>query len=106
MASNVKVDVHIDQEKLERVALRSKGTGSVVGKATYMITKKANSMADGFRTGIWHDHKTGEKEGNTPARYDDGVKLFKDSYLGIVYTANYAAQKDNLKNNTLLKAKG
>jgi hypothetical protein len=32
--------------------------------------------------------------------------MFHDGYMGIVYTANYSAQLDNHRNNTLLKAKG
>jgi len=40
------------------------------------------------------------------ASYAGNVRMQRDGYMGIVYTANHAAQLDNHRNNTLLKAKG
>ena len=61
-------------------------------------------MSAGFRTGIYHDHETGETLGNTQPRYEGDVGPDKRFVVGIVYPKNYAAMKDNHKNNTLLKS--
>ena len=68
------------------------------------LEAKANALSAGFKSGIWHDPKTRQKKGGTPAVY--GMKRaqrFGSAPVAIVYTANYAAKKDNIKNNTLAK---
>ena len=106
MASNVTVKVVIDEQALERAVKFAPGTATALRTNVKERKAFANALAAGYRTGIYHDFKTGEKKGDTPARYDGNVKKMGDGYLGIVYTANYAAQKENHEHNTLLKAKG
>lgn len=90
--------------------------GRVIGKApevvaevercTREIWSNANAMGSGFRTGLYHrDHKS-PAVGDTQAAYDGNVEVKNNAVVGIVYTGNYAAMKDNAENNTLLKARG
>lgn len=69
------------------------------------IKAAADSMSAGYRTGIRHE-KDGTKVGNTRPKYKSNVRKFNGLPVGIVYTGNYAAMKDNTENNTLLKARG
>ena len=106
MASTVSVRVVIDEKSLQREVANAKGTAEALRDDVKRRREYANSLAYGYRTGRYHDRKSGETKGNTQARYGSDVKKFRDGYLGIVYTANYAAQKENHEHNTLLKAKG
>ena len=81
-------------------------TLQAVTSATERLAANAQAMGGGFRTAKWRDPKTGEWKGDTPAEYRGDVRSYSDAHVGIVYTANYAAQKDNMLNNTLLKAVG
>lgn len=106
MASTVTVKVDINQKSLERAVNFASGTGTALNNESLKIAAKANALSAGYRTPKWHDHETGETKGDTPARYDGNSKLGRKGYVGIVFTANYAAQKENHLHNTLLKAKG
>lgn len=77
-----------------------------VERATTSIADKANAMSSGYRTGYYHpDHKS-PGVGRTQPKYVSDVQVKMHSVVGIVYTGNYAAMKDNYENNTLLKARG
>ena len=106
MARLAIVEVVIDERKLENAVSKAEGTKNALNKKVSQIKTRANTLASGYRTKKWHDHKTGETKGNTQARYDGNVQRGKKGYVGIVYTANYSAQKENHEHNTLLKAKG
>lgn len=115
--------VEWDMDALQRAAARSDEVRAALTEATDRIVATANAMGSGTHTG-GHDYKA--KGTGTPRRgqgwlehdrspapvtgpaaeYAGNVRMFHDGYLGIVYTANYSAQLDNHKNNTLLKAKG
>lgn len=80
--------------------------GALTKEATE-ICATANNMAAGFKSGRFYDRTEKKIKGETPARY--GMKKAKeveDGSVAIVFTANYAAQKENMLHNTLLKAKG
>ena len=69
------------------------------------ICGKANAMAAGFKTQVWTDPKTKERTGGTQAAYRaKPAKEYGHTSVALVYTANYAAQKENRKHNTLLKS--
>lgn len=103
--ASVTVKVDISQRNLERAVNFAEGTESALRSKTSAITSAANAMSAGFRTGYYHrDHKS-PAVGGTPASYAGDVEMGRKGYVGIVYTANYAAQKDNYQNNTLLKAR-
>ena len=106
MASQVSVRVEIDEKALRHAVNYAPGTQPLLSRKSAQIAANANTLAAGFRTGIFHDHETGETKGNTPARYDSSTKMGSKGYVGIVYTANYSAKKENHLHNTLLKAKG
>lgn len=75
-------------------------TLEAVTEATEQILSSAQSLGSGFRTEKFKD------KGDTPAQYAGDVRTFTHAHVGVVYTANYSAQKDNLLNNTLIKAVG
>ena len=63
------------------------------------ICGKANSMAAGFRTKRWMG------KGGTQAVYGSKEAEARGrTSVALVYTANYAAQKENMQHNTLLKS--
>ena len=69
------------------------------------ICSKANSMGGSFKTGYFYDRSEGKRKGGTTAVYGSSVQTGRNAHYGIVYTKNYAAMVDNMKHNTLLKAK-
>lgn len=112
-------EVSIDNAKLIKVVNDAPGTVSALQKICSGISGRANAMAAGYRSGVWHEtgskkkpgngtwHDSGKQyptKGNTPARYDFNVKKKGRSQVGLVYTANYAAAQENMKHNTLLKS--
>ena len=101
-----KIDIHWDKAALGSAIGLADETREAIEDATDRIAANAQSMSASFRTGIYHDHTTGEKKGDTPTNYVGDVQTFRNAVVGIVYTGNYSAQKDNLMNNTLLKAIG
>lgn len=75
-----------------------------VGNAAGRIAMNAYNMGASFRTGLYHpDHKS-PAIGNTQPSYLSDVRDMTHTPVGIAYTANYAAMKDNYLHNTLLKA--
>lgn len=84
----------------------AEGTADALEAKAAQIAARANALSSGFRTGIFHDHATGETRGNTRPEYASNVRRFGQVPVGLVYTANYAAQKDTYENNTLLKSIG
>ena len=106
MASDVSVRVDIDQKKLEDAVNFASGTAALLREDVAKRKAHANALAAGYKTPKWHDHTTGETKGGTQAAYGNGVKRGTKGHVGIVYTANYAAQKENHEHNTLLKVKG
>ena len=90
----------------KRAIYKTQEVADAVTEEAERIAARANSMSAGFRTGIFHDHATGETRGNTQPRYEaKPAQMREGKPIGIVVTANYAAQKDTLENNTLLKAR-
>lgn len=115
--------VEFDMDALQRVGASSDEMRAALVEVTDGIVAAANALGSGTRSG-GHDYKakgTGRsrkgqewlEHDRSPAavtgpaaEYAGNVRMFHDGYMGIVYTANYSAQLDNHKNNTLLKAKG
>lgn len=115
--------VEWDMAALQRVAARSDETREALKEATARIVSTANAMGSGTHSGGhgykakgtgrsrkgqgWLEHDRSPAAVTGPAaEYAGNVRMFHEGYMGIVYTANYSAQLDNHKNNTLLKAKG
>lgn len=115
--------VEFDMAALQRAATRSDETHAALVAATDRITAAANAMGASTHSGghgydakgtgrprrgqgwLQHDRSPAPVTG-PQASYDGNVRMQRDGYMGIVYTANHAAQIDNHRNNTLLKAKG
>ncbi len=106
MASPTRITVEIDDEKLREAIGDAPNLPDVLDDAVRQITRNANSLSAGYRTGIWHDPKTGERRGDTQPKYDGDVQRKRKGYVGIVHPKNYAAMKDNHEHNTLLKSLG
>ena len=99
-------EIRIDREKFWRLACRSEGTYALVDDKTQETAAKANSLGSSYRTGKYHrDHKSPAVGGTQPS-YGSNTQRRGSSRMpvGIVYTGNYAAQKDNMLHNTLLKS--
>ena len=97
-------DARIRWDKPALYSVIGEGSAPLIRQATYQAANTANELSAGFRTGIWHDHKTKEKKGDTQPRYAADVEKSNFYYIGQVWTDNYAAARDNMENNTLLKA--
>ena len=95
-----------DMAALKRAAGTDPQVRDDLERTTDAIKGRANSLGSSFRTGLYHRDHQSPAVGGTQAAYDGDVRMVNGGNVGIVYTANYAAQKDNLQNNTLLKAKG
>lgn len=77
-----------------------------VRRATEGIAQRANAASAGFRTGLYHREHLSPAVGNTQPYYAADVQVKSHAAVGIAYTANYAAMRDNHENNTLLKSIG
>lgn len=115
--------VEFDMAALQRVGARSDEMRAALTDATDRIVSTANALGSSTHSGGhgykakgtgsarkgqgWLEHENSPAPVTGPAaRYDGNVRMFHEGYMGIVYTANYSAQLDNHRNNTLLKAKG
>jgi len=115
--------VEFDMDALQRVGARSDEMRAALVEVTDGIVAAANALGSSTHSGGhgykakgtgssrkgqgWLEHDRSPAAVTGPAaEYAGNVRMFHDGYMGIVYTANYSAQLDNHKNNTLLKAKG
>lgn len=103
--------VHIYQDELEKACISAKGLEDELGAAARGMASRANALSSGFRTQVVRNWETGERMGGTQPEYgsDTYTTYFRKGRartpVGTVFTDNYAARKDNLENNTLLKAR-
>lgn len=94
----------IDKEKLWRLVCKQDETYQLVRNEGDAVAGRANEMSAGFRTAKYHpDHKSPGVGGTQPV-YRSNTRRNPDVPVSLVYTGNYAAQKDNHLHNTLLKA--
>lgn len=80
------------------------GSRGVIESVTSLAESNANALGSGFRTGRYYDRQAGQRKGDTAPVYASNVEVHGIVPVGMVYTGNYAAAKDNMENNTLLKA--
>lgn len=104
MADVVKVD--IDQAALSRAINQGENTKMLLQQRAEQIADSANSLSAGMLTERWYNTEEHEWIGGTEPEFKADVKDSRLGPVGIVYTANYAAQKANYNSNILLKAKG
>ena len=106
----VDVRIEIDERKLKKVAFESDACYQLVLQKRDQSEAMANSLGSGYRTGYYH--KGGHRVpgvGNKQPIYGGSTRRFRTSDgisipVGIVVTKNYAAMKDNMLHNTLLKS--
>ena len=103
-----KLEIHWDKAKLNKEIGKSEEVNREITSHTNRLGMAANSACAGFRSERVLDYKKKEWVGGTPAHYDFNVERNgSDRWpIGLVYPANYAAWKDLLENNTLLKVIG
>lgn len=98
------VTVDVDVSRAWNLACRSEQMYQLIRQETDKRASRANSLSSGYKTGKYHkDHKSPAVGGTSP-RYVAHTDRPKGPVpVGIVYTGNYAAQKENMLHNTLLK---
>ena len=101
-----KIEYRWNMQALGHVIGTAPETLQAIREATARIEQTADSLGGGYMTGRYYDRAEGVLKGRTPAEYRSEVKSYSHAHHGIVYAANYAAEKDNLLHNTLLKAVG
>lgn len=99
-----KVTVRLDGAKVYEAIQQGDGTWSLIESVASKIAASANANSAWFRTGIFHDHATGETLGDTQPEFGYNVAKKKRTIVGLVHPKNYAAIKCNHENNTLLKS--
>lgn len=93
------VDFRIDEQALWRMACKTDNMYQLIRKNADQTASKANSMGASFRTQKY------KGKGGTSPRYVANTQRPRGIVpVGMVYTGNYAAMKDNMKHNTLLKS--
>lgn len=108
MASgSVHVDVKMSPD-FEKIIREEPGVGEAVTRRASDISRNANALGSGFRTGFYHPgHKSPAVGGTAPEYgYEQAEKSNRYGYVSTVHPLNYSAMKDTYENNTLLKAKG
>lgn len=101
-----KTEIRWDMARLGRFCAKAPETVEAIGVAVSRTAATATSMSSGNVTGSYHrDHKSPHVGGTAPS-YGSDTRVFRESAVGLAYTANYSAMKDNAQNNTLLKALG
>lgn len=122
--ANFSVRVNIDETALEQCAYNAPQVKGAINKSANQIAANANGLAT-EESGIWHEvgkpHTPGREGGKWHgSRHEtETIGGVQPSYkakparpgsngapIALVVTGNYAAQKDNMVNNTLLKAMG
>ena len=122
MGSSIKVKMQWSPTFEQDVAQMPQVKNAVTKEAN-AIAERANGMAT-EKSGIWHETGKPHTPGKSGGKFHDHgnvtatiggtepvyrakpAKLIGGKPFAIAYTGNYAAQKDNLNHNTLLKAKG
>lgn len=101
-----RTEIRWDMARLGRLCAKAPETVEAIDEAVSRTAAAATSMSSGNVTGSYHrDHKSPHVGGAAPS-YGSDTRVLRESVVGLAYTTNYAAMKDNAKNNTLLKALG
>lgn len=105
--ASVKIKVVLDSDAPEKI-YRLPQVKAAVTKQANEIAERANSMSAGFHTGLYYQNGhhvagVGNKQPNYVAK---PTKETSKGAIALVVTGNYAAMKDTLEHNTLLKARG
>lgn len=125
MGSGIKVRVNISEQALKKCAFDAPGVRSAVTKGANEIAARANGLAT-EKSGIWHEIGVPHTPGKTGGKWEGTNKTIsftiggeQASYrafaakptrdgtpVSIVVTKNHAAELDNMKHNTLVRAIG
>ena len=98
------VTIDVDVEKAWAIACKSEEMYQVIRSETDRRATRANALSAGFKTKKYHVEHRSPAVGGTSPRYTAHTGRPNGQVpIGIVYTGNYAAQKENMLHNTLLK---
>ena len=101
--ADVSVKVELDAD-WEQTIKKLPGVKGALTKEAKRMCESANSMAAGYKSGLFYDPKTKSYIGETQAVYaSKSARAYADDTVALVYTRNYAAKKENLEHNTLAK---
>ena len=107
MGSTVHVNVQMSPD-FEQVIKTMPQVKAALTKEASAISEQANALGSSFKTAKYHPDHTSPGVGGTTPKY--GYEKAKDAnrygLVATVHPKNYAAMKDNMVNNTLLKAMG
>lgn len=106
MAKGGLVTVEINEAALKAAATQEEKLLPLLESAAGIIADRANILGAPNPTQETVRWATGEHVGGTTPEYGSSAQMGAKGPVGLVTTKNYAAMKDNLENNTLLKAKG
>lgn len=103
--ANVSVTVQMSPD-YERIMQTMPQTKEALDKRAIEIAGQANALGSSFKTGKYHPDHTSPGVGGTTPIYDYSKAKNANRYgsVATVHPKNYAAMKDNMVNNTLLKA--
>ena len=101
---SVEFRITLDDNLVYQAIQDGEGTVPALEQIVNSIKGRANAMSSGYRT---KKSKTkGVPVGDKQPRFDGNVERHGRTQVGLVWTANYAAKKHNLENNTLAKSIG
>ncbi len=98
------VRIVLDEQKVYDAIQDAEGTPDMLSALSQRFAARANAMSAGYRTGRFYDRTEHRLKGNTQPSFAWNVQKRGRTQVGLVYTANYAAQKHNHEHNTLLKS--
>lgn len=99
------IEFKVDEQRLWSLVCSSEGTYQAVRDATDAVAARANRLSSGYRTARYRrDHESPAVGGTRPEYGSNTARPRGVVPTGIVHPRNYAAMKDNVLHNTLLKA--
>ena len=102
------MEIKWDKRALLAAMGQDEGVRGKVAEITKDTEAAANAMSASFRTEKYYDknHKLDPTKGETKPNYESDVEMHGSipQPIGLVYTGNYSAMKDNMLHNTLLKS--
>lgn len=98
------VEVKLDDNAVRLAINSAEKVMPALQSAVDRISANANALSSSFRTGRFYDRSERKLKGDTQPHYAGDVRKMGKGPIGIVYTANYSAMKENHLHNTLLKS--
>ena len=98
------VRIVLDEQKVYEAIQNAHGTPDMLSALSQRICAKANVASATYRTAKFYNRDEHQLKGGKRPVFKWNVQKRGRTQVGLVYTANYAAQKINHEQNTLLKS--